>query len=230
MIQVSRAEVCVIACAELFRDAGEIMVSPMTTVVSDRRATRPADVRTGDPADRRRGPIALRHTGDRRPGRRRGLDAVRTCLRNPVLGSSPRRDGREPDRPVRQPEPVGLRTAAASDPSDVRCPGCARQHHQPRYELLGRQPLQARLLPGSRHRVRDRLGQGRSGQSGLPVRQRLPGGQQPRRVRLRRPRPHHAGTVAAPRSRARRRRGRTRPSRCTASTTPSAPGWPPATS
>ena len=34
MIQVSRAEVCVIACAELFRDAGEIMVSPMTTTVS----------------------------------------------------------------------------------------------------------------------------------------------------------------------------------------------------
>ena len=36
VIQVSRAEVCVIACAELFRDAGEIMVSPMTTVVSIR--------------------------------------------------------------------------------------------------------------------------------------------------------------------------------------------------
>ncbi len=34
MIQVSRAEVCVVACAELFRDAGEIMVSPMTTMVS----------------------------------------------------------------------------------------------------------------------------------------------------------------------------------------------------
>lgn len=34
MIQVSRAEVCVVACAELFRGAGEIMVSPMTTVVS----------------------------------------------------------------------------------------------------------------------------------------------------------------------------------------------------
>jgi len=34
MIQVSRSEVCVIACAELFRDAGEIMVSPMTTIVS----------------------------------------------------------------------------------------------------------------------------------------------------------------------------------------------------
>ena len=34
MIHASRADVCVIACAELFRDAGEIMVSPMTTVAS----------------------------------------------------------------------------------------------------------------------------------------------------------------------------------------------------
>ena len=34
MISASRAEVCAIACAELFRDAGEIMVSPMTTMVS----------------------------------------------------------------------------------------------------------------------------------------------------------------------------------------------------
>jgi acyl CoA:acetate/3-ketoacid CoA transferase beta subunit len=34
MISVTRAEVCVVACADLFRDAGEIMVSPMATVVS----------------------------------------------------------------------------------------------------------------------------------------------------------------------------------------------------
>ena len=34
MNSISRAEVCVVACAELFRDAGEIMVSPMSTVVS----------------------------------------------------------------------------------------------------------------------------------------------------------------------------------------------------
>ncbi|CQD23646.1 acyl CoA:acetate/3-ketoacid CoA transferase subunit beta [Mycolicibacterium conceptionense] len=33
MIAVTRAEVCAVACAELFRDAGEIMASPMTTVV-----------------------------------------------------------------------------------------------------------------------------------------------------------------------------------------------------
>jgi acyl CoA:acetate/3-ketoacid CoA transferase beta subunit len=32
--QPSRAEVCAVACAELFRDAGEIMVSPMTTLAS----------------------------------------------------------------------------------------------------------------------------------------------------------------------------------------------------
>ncbi len=31
---VSRAEICVLACAELFRNAGEILVSPMTTVAS----------------------------------------------------------------------------------------------------------------------------------------------------------------------------------------------------
>ena len=31
---IARAEVCVLACAELFRDAGEIMISPMTTVAS----------------------------------------------------------------------------------------------------------------------------------------------------------------------------------------------------
>ncbi|OBI85918.1 cholesterol ring-cleaving hydrolase subunit IpdB [Mycobacterium asiaticum] len=30
----TRAEVCVVACAELFRDAGEIMISPMTNMVS----------------------------------------------------------------------------------------------------------------------------------------------------------------------------------------------------
>lgn len=34
MISVTRAEVCAVACAELFRDAGEIMVSPMANMVS----------------------------------------------------------------------------------------------------------------------------------------------------------------------------------------------------
>jgi acyl CoA:acetate/3-ketoacid CoA transferase beta subunit len=34
VISVTRAEVCSVACAELFRDAGEIMVSPMATMVS----------------------------------------------------------------------------------------------------------------------------------------------------------------------------------------------------
>jgi hypothetical protein len=34
MTSISRAEVCAVACAELFRDAGEIMVSPMTPIGS----------------------------------------------------------------------------------------------------------------------------------------------------------------------------------------------------
>ncbi len=33
MTEPTRAEVCAVSCAELFRDAGEIMVSPMTTIV-----------------------------------------------------------------------------------------------------------------------------------------------------------------------------------------------------
>src|SRR3954469_25964551 len=33
-MSVTRAEVCAVACAELFRDAGEIMVSPMANMVS----------------------------------------------------------------------------------------------------------------------------------------------------------------------------------------------------
>lgn len=34
MTTASRAEICAVACAELFRDAGEIMVSPMTNMAS----------------------------------------------------------------------------------------------------------------------------------------------------------------------------------------------------
>jgi acyl CoA:acetate/3-ketoacid CoA transferase beta subunit len=34
VISVTSAEVCAVACADLFRDAGEIMVSPMATMVS----------------------------------------------------------------------------------------------------------------------------------------------------------------------------------------------------
>jgi len=33
-VSPTRAEICAVACAELFRDAGEIMVSPMTTMAS----------------------------------------------------------------------------------------------------------------------------------------------------------------------------------------------------
>ena len=146
MIQVSRAEVCAIACAELFRDAGEIMVSPMTTMASIGARLARLDVRPGHPADRRRGPAARRHPGDRRGGRGRGLDAVRPGLRDTRMGPAPRRDGRQPGRPLRQPEPLGVRAAAAPDPADVRRSRRPGQHDQPRHQLLGRQPLHAGVL------------------------------------------------------------------------------------
>ena len=162
VIQVSRAEVCVDRLRRTVprrrRDHGQ----PDDHHRVDRRPAGPPDLRAGHPADRRRGPTAGRHPGDRRPGASRGLDAVRPGLRDPGLGPAPRRDGRQPDRPVRQPEPVRVRPAAAPDPADVRRPRRARQHHQPRHQLLGGQPLHAGVLRHRRHGVRNRLGQGRS--------------------------------------------------------------------
>ena len=230
VISVTRAEVCAVACAELFRDAGEIMVSPMATMVSIgarlARLTFSPDILLTDGE----APTARRHPRDRRGRGDRGLDAVRPGVRDAGLGSAPCGHGRQPDRPVRQPEPVGVRTAAAPDPADVRRPRRARQHHQPRHQLLGRQPLQAGVRRLRRHRLRNRLGQGRSRQPGVPVRQRLPGGDQPRRVRLQRARPPDAGAVAASRVDAGRGAPRTPRSRCTAWTRPSRHGCRPPTS
>ena len=175
MMSVSRAEVCAVACAELFRDAGEIMVSPMTTIVSIGARLARLDLLPRHRADRRRGPPDRRHPGHRRDRGHRGLDAVRPGVRDAVLGTSPCGDGRQPDRPLRQSEPVRVRPGAAPDPADVRRARRARQHDQPRHQLLGRQPLHAGVLRDRRHRLRNRLGQGRSRQPGVPVRQHLSG-------------------------------------------------------
>ena len=110
-----------------------------------RRPPGPTDVLPRHPADRRRGPSDRRHARDRGARGDRGLDAVRPGLRDPVLGQAPRGDGRQPDRPLWQPEPVGVRARAAPDASDVRRSRRPGQRHQPRDQLLGGQPLQAGL-------------------------------------------------------------------------------------
>ncbi len=121
-MSVTRAEVCAVACAELFRDAGEIMVSPMTTIVQIGARLARLTFSPRYRADRRGGgPHHRRHPGHRCAGGDRGLDALRPGLRDPGLGGPAAcGDGRQPDRPVRQPEPVCVRTGAAPDPPDVR--------------------------------------------------------------------------------------------------------------
>ena len=97
MISVSRAEVCAVACAELFRDAGEIMVSPMATMVSIgarlARLTFSPDILLTDGEAR----LLADTPAIGAVGRDRGLDAVRPGLRDAGLGPSPCGDGRQPD-------------------------------------------------------------------------------------------------------------------------------------
>ena len=95
----------------------------------DRRPAGPADVLPRHRADRRRGPADRRHPRHRRRRRDRGLDAVRPRLRDAGLGPAPCRDGRQPDRPLRQPEPVGVRARCSTRPA--RCSGCAARRATP---------------------------------------------------------------------------------------------------
>ena len=95
VIAVTRAEVCAVACAELFRDAGEIMVSPMTNMASvgarlARLTFSPDILLTDGEAQLLADTPALGKTG-----RRRGLDAVRPGVRDAGLGPPARGDGRQ---------------------------------------------------------------------------------------------------------------------------------------
>jgi acyl CoA:acetate/3-ketoacid CoA transferase beta subunit len=89
MISVTRAEVCAVACAELFREAGEIMVSPMAPMVAIgarlARLTFSPDILLTDGEAR-----LLADT----PAL--GV-AVRPGIRNAGMGSPPCGHGRQPD-------------------------------------------------------------------------------------------------------------------------------------
>lgn len=140
----------------------------------------------------------------RSSGRR--LDAVPKGVRRRRVRSPARGDGRQPDRPVRQPEPLRIRSAAAADASDVRRARRAGQQHQPRHQLLGRQAFEPRLHRQGRHRVRRRLRQGRPREPCVPFPEHSPRGHQPRCVRLRWTGPLVPRTVAASGCRRRHRR------------------------
>ena len=97
MSSSTRAEVCAVACAELFRDAGEIMVSPMTNMASvgarlARLTFSPDILLTDGEAQLLADTPALGAAGSHR-----GLDAVRPRVRDAGLGATPRGDGRQSD-------------------------------------------------------------------------------------------------------------------------------------
>ena len=188
-MSVNRAEVCAVACAELFRDAGEIMVSPMATMVSIgarlARLTFSPDILLTDGearllADTPAIGVAGAIEGWMPFGR--VFETLAWGRRHVVMGAN-------------QIDRYGNQNLSAFGPLQhptrqmfgVR--GAPGNTHQPRHQLLGRQPLQAGVRRFRRHRLGNRLGQGRPAEPGLPVHQRLPGGDQPRRVRLQRTRP-----------------------------------------
>ena len=203
MISVTRAEVCAVACAELFRDAGEIMVSPMTTIVSIgarlARLTFSPDIVLTD-------------------------GEARLIADTPAIGAAAAIEGWMPFGRVFETLAWGRRHVVMGANQIDRYGNQNLSAFGP-LQHPTRQMFGVRGAPGNtinhatsywvgnhskrvfgdsrRHRVRDRLGQGRSGQPGLPVRQRVPRGDQPRRLRLQRPGPPDARRVAAPRCRGR---------------------------
>ena len=89
--------------------------------------------------------------------------------------------------PVRQPEPVGLRPIAASDTPDVRRRGRrATPSTMPR--AIGWVTTRSEYSATRSTWCPESVGTRSIRQSGISLRQHLSSGQQPRRVRLRRPR------------------------------------------
>ena len=74
-------------------------------------------------------------------GRGRGVEPVPADVQRAVERQAPRDDGRQPDRPLRQPElRLHRRLAQAQGPA-ARLPGRAGQHHQPHDLVLDPEPL-----------------------------------------------------------------------------------------
>ena len=230
MIYVSRAEVCVTACADLFRDVGEIMVSPMTTVVSigarlARMTFSPDILLTDGEALLLEDTPAIGAAGAVEGWMPFGrvFETLAWGRRYVVMGAN------QIDRYGNQ-NLSAFGPLAAPDTADVRGARRTGQHDQPRHQLLGGQSLAAGVLRRGGRRLRHRLRQGRPRQSGVPLHGCPPRRHQSRRVRLRRPRSHDAGGVACTRVSLPTTSGRRHRSRCTDWTMPNERGCRTATS
>ena len=210
---VTRAEVCVVAVAECFRGDGEILANPIGTIpmIGGRLARATLRARPGD--DRRRGHVRRqRDAGRRGPTRKvgRGVEPLPADVRRGVERHAPRDDGRQPDRPLRQPELRLHRRLRTAQGAAARLPGRARATPiNNTTSLLDPEPLAqacssstSTWCAASATTAPPQLGDRRARVPRDP-----PRGHQPRRPRLRDARPPHAAAQRAPR-RHRRRGGR----------------------
>ena len=133
----TRAEICVVACAEAWRGDGEILASPIGLIPMIGARLARGHVRARPAAHRRRGATG-QGTG------RSATAAVsragcRTGRRSTCCGRRPpaRDDGREPDRPVRQPNISAIGDWATAQGAAARRARRAGQHRQPPDQLLG---------------------------------------------------------------------------------------------
>ena len=142
MTAATRAEVCVVAVAECFRGDGEILANPIGTIpmIGGRLAAA-----TFEPAgdDRRRGAARRNPCRSACPSREggRGVEPVPHDVRRGVVRPAPRDDGRQPDRPLRQPELRVHRRLAQAQGAAARLPRRAGQHDQRHDHLLDPEPL-----------------------------------------------------------------------------------------
>ena len=230
MISVSRAEVCAVACAELFRDAGEIMVSPMATMVSIgarlARLTFSPDILLTD-------------------------GEARLLADTPAIGAAGAIEGWMPFGRVFETLAWGRRHVVMGANQVDRFGNQNLSAFGP-LQHPTRQMFGVRGAPGNtinhatsywvgNHSKRvfcdsvdvvSGIGWDKVDPDNPAYRfvERVPGGVQPRRVRLQRPRPHHAGACRCIPASSRNRFARTPPSRCTGWTRRRRRGWPPPTS
>ncbi len=197
MSDVTRAETCVIACAEIFSGAGEIMASPMATTPADRCPPRAHDHRTRPAHHRRRGADLRRHpaVGQSAPIEgwmpfRKVFDVVASGRRHVVMGANQidrtatrtcRRFGRSSTRPARCSVCVGLPANTINHPTSYWVAKHSSRVFTDTVDIIS--------VSATTTSTR---------QPCLPVPARPPRGHQPRCLRLRRPRPHVPRAVAAP--------------------------------
>ena len=207
----TRAESCVIACADVWREARRGHGQPLRHHSRPRRPAGQAHLLARPRADRRRGRAHGRRAAHRHPPGRagaRGGHAVPHRLRRGVVGPAPHDDDGEPDRPHRQPEHLGHRPARQAQGAAGRRARRAGQLGQPPHQLLGARPHRAHLRRAGRRGLRRGLRPGRRGRRRRHALPRHPPRRlQPGRVRLRDARPHHAAALVPPRRDRRRHRG-----------------------